>query len=204
MNKTTECMAYGLSVVTPDLIETRVSAGEAGVCVEPGDIKAFATAWMALGDDEERRRKLSRLARRRVTIELDWAPQARTYVGVWEQMLGATHPVPVDTEPTWPARERRLVAVTAIDPLGRADVDLRDPAPQGAERDSCLTGAWAGAAVAATGDVLVIDLVALERSQVTEGDVTGAAVADPLTPWPSQRNASAAGEASASAAGTPP
>ncbi len=207
MNKTMEYMAYGLPVLTFDLTETRVSAGEAGVYVEPGDIDAFAVAWMALLDDADRRRELSQLARRRVTTELDWAPQAATYVGVWEQVLGATRPVPADTERPWPARERRHVTVTATDHLGRPYVDLRDPTPPTAsQRDTRLAEVGGPAGGVGDGEALVIDLVALERSRAARGDGATVGVADELvatTPLPVQRNVSGVGDVGTSQAATP-
>ena len=157
MNKTMEYMAYGLPVVTSDLVETRVSAGEAGVYVEPGDVDAFAAAWLEVLDDHVRRRELSMLARRRVTTELDWAPQAERYVSVWEKVLGTTRPVPTTGGPSWPGVDRRRVQVRATDHLGRPYVDLRGTAP--ATEVVPLHPAAHRTAPA------LIDLVALEQAQ---------------------------------------
>ena len=52
MNKTMEYMAFGLPVVAFDLRETRVSAGDAAVYVEPNDEQQYAEAIVALLDDE--------------------------------------------------------------------------------------------------------------------------------------------------------
>jgi glycosyltransferase involved in cell wall biosynthesis len=88
MNKTMEYMAYALPVVTFDLKETRVSAGEAARYVTPGDLSGFAAAWDELLTDGGERERLGLLGRERVTRELDWAPQAERYVNVWERLLG--------------------------------------------------------------------------------------------------------------------
>jgi glycosyltransferase involved in cell wall biosynthesis len=79
MNKTMEYMAYALPSVSVDLVETRVSADDAGVLVPSGDIPAFADAIEALLDDPRRRAELGLAARRRVTEFLDWRPQAQAY-----------------------------------------------------------------------------------------------------------------------------
>ena len=92
MNKTMEYMAYALPVVTFDLKETRVSAGESARYVTPGDLSGFAAAWDELLADGDERVRLGLLGRDRVSRELDWTPQAERYVGVWERLLGPQLP----------------------------------------------------------------------------------------------------------------
>jgi glycosyltransferase involved in cell wall biosynthesis len=87
MNKTMEYMSYCLPIVSFDLIETRVSAGEAAIFLESGDLAGFAQAWVDLLDDPADRLRLGLLARQRVSAELDWAPQASAYLGVWRRLL---------------------------------------------------------------------------------------------------------------------
>jgi glycosyltransferase involved in cell wall biosynthesis len=89
MNKTMEYMAFELPVVAFDLHETRVSAGEAAVYAEPNDVGRYAKAIVDLLDDEERRREMGALARRRVVDELAWQHQRDAYVGVYRELLGA-------------------------------------------------------------------------------------------------------------------
>ncbi len=48
MNKTMEYMAFELPVVAFDLTETRVSAGDAAVYVEPNDVEKYARAIVEL------------------------------------------------------------------------------------------------------------------------------------------------------------
>ncbi len=55
MNKVVEYMAMGRPVVSFDLVEARVSAGEAAVYVPANDEQAFAAAIDELLDDPERR-----------------------------------------------------------------------------------------------------------------------------------------------------
>ncbi|SOD75219.1 glycosyl transferase family 1 [Jatrophihabitans sp. GAS493] len=51
MNKTMEYMAYCLPVISFDLVETRVSAGESAIYLPSGDLAGFAQAWELLLDD---------------------------------------------------------------------------------------------------------------------------------------------------------
>jgi glycosyltransferase involved in cell wall biosynthesis len=88
MNKTMEYMAFELPVVAFDLRETRVSADDAGVYVEPNDVHKYAAAIVALMDDEPRRAMLGKLGRARVEQELAWHHQARAYLGVYRRVTG--------------------------------------------------------------------------------------------------------------------
>ncbi|HEY8339085.1 MAG TPA: glycosyltransferase family 4 protein, partial [Egibacteraceae bacterium] len=87
MNKTLEYMAYALPVVSFDLRETRVSAGDAAVFVESPDVRAFAAAVSDLLDDPERRERLGRRGRARIEEALAWQHQSAAYVGVYERLL---------------------------------------------------------------------------------------------------------------------
>jgi glycosyltransferase involved in cell wall biosynthesis len=86
MNKTMEYMAYELPVVAFDLLETRVSAGEAGVYVRPNDVTEYALAIVSLLDDEPRRVKLGKTGRVRVEQELAWGHQEKAYLGVYANL----------------------------------------------------------------------------------------------------------------------
>jgi glycosyltransferase involved in cell wall biosynthesis len=88
MNKTMEYMAFGLPVIAFDLRETRVSAGDAAVYVQPNDEQEYAEAIVALLDDDARRTLMGKLARQRVERELAWSHQASAYLGVYERLLG--------------------------------------------------------------------------------------------------------------------
>ena len=87
MNKTMEYMVFGLPVVAFDLRETRVSAGDAAVYVQPNDERQYAEAIVALLDDEPRRALMGKLARERVEQELAWEHQKGAYLGVYERVL---------------------------------------------------------------------------------------------------------------------
>lgn len=87
MNKTMEYMAFELPVVAFDLHETRVSAAEAGVYVEPNDVKLYASAIVDLLDDESRRRSMGAIGRARIEGELAWTRQRDAYVSVYDALL---------------------------------------------------------------------------------------------------------------------
>ena len=118
MNKTMEYMAYALPSVSYDLVETRVSGGEAVLYVPSGDRTAFADAVERLLDDPELRLTMALSARERVTRELDWLPQSRAYVSVFDDLLNHHHDdPPASTKPS---------AAPAADGRGRRYVDLDD------------------------------------------------------------------------------
>jgi glycosyltransferase involved in cell wall biosynthesis len=88
MNKTMEYMAFELPVVAFDLAETRVSAADAAVYVEPNDVAKYGDAIVDLLDDEMRRRRMARLGRERVEQVLAWKHQQKAYLGVYDQLTG--------------------------------------------------------------------------------------------------------------------
>lgn len=87
MNKTMEYMAYALPCVAFDLVETRVSGGEAALFVDSGDVTGFADAVERLLDDPELRTDLGMRARERVATYLDWRPQAMAYVEAYRRLV---------------------------------------------------------------------------------------------------------------------
>lgn len=88
MNKTMEYMAYALPIVAFSLRETVVTGADCVVYAPPGDVDGFAAAVLALLDDPERRASLGAAARRRAESELDWRAQRRTYVSMYNELLG--------------------------------------------------------------------------------------------------------------------
>jgi glycosyltransferase involved in cell wall biosynthesis len=90
MNKTMEYMAFELPVVAFDLRETRVSAGDAAVYVEPNDIREYAKAIVDLMEDEALRAQLGKVGRVRIEDEFAWLYQERAYLRVYERMTGRT------------------------------------------------------------------------------------------------------------------
>jgi glycosyltransferase involved in cell wall biosynthesis len=98
MNKTMEYMAFGVPVVAYRLTETVVSAGECAVYVEPGDEAGFADALVALLDDPDRRAERGAAGRQRAERHLDWRPQARAYVSVFDGLFGLRRAGAAQTE----------------------------------------------------------------------------------------------------------
>jgi glycosyltransferase involved in cell wall biosynthesis len=91
MNKTMEYMAFELPVVAFDLVETRVSAGDAAVYVKPTgdaerDVRDYAQAIVDLIDDADERARMSKLGRARVEEELAWPHQERAYLSVYQRV----------------------------------------------------------------------------------------------------------------------
>lgn len=118
MNKTLEYMAYALPTVSFDLIETRVSGGDAVSYVRSGDISAFADEVERLLGDPDLRARMGKEARQRVTEHFDWRGQAQVYSGVFDLLSG--RPTAGDTEP--------VRTVSDLDDWGRRYVPLDDPA----------------------------------------------------------------------------
>jgi glycosyltransferase involved in cell wall biosynthesis len=99
MNKTMEYMSFELPVVAFDLKETRVSAADAAVYVQPTgnpeqDVRDYAQAIVDLIDNEEDRVRMSKLGRARVEEELAWPYQQQAYLGVYARVapLATTKP----------------------------------------------------------------------------------------------------------------
>jgi glycosyltransferase involved in cell wall biosynthesis len=72
MNKIMEYMYFGLPIVGFDLRETRISAADAAVLVEPNREEEMARAISRLLDDPLRRRNMGEFARARVETSLAW------------------------------------------------------------------------------------------------------------------------------------
>ncbi|WP_206436744.1 glycosyltransferase family 4 protein [Streptomyces sp. KPB2] len=72
MNKVLEYMAMGRPIVSFDLREARVSAGEAAVYAPANDEGAFATLVAQLLDDPERRARMGKIGEERINGQLAW------------------------------------------------------------------------------------------------------------------------------------
>jgi len=107
MNKTMEYMAFEVPVVAFDLRETRVSAGDAAVYVQPNDEREYAKAIVALIDDEPRRARMGKLGRARVEQNLAWCHQERSYLDVYAGLT--TGRSAVERTRTLDVRDRRML-----------------------------------------------------------------------------------------------
>lgn len=73
MNKVLEYMAMGRPIVSFDLREARVSAGDAAVYAPANDEAEFARLTAALLDDPDRRARMGKIGQERISGPLSWA-----------------------------------------------------------------------------------------------------------------------------------
>ncbi len=85
--KIMEYMSYSKPIVTFDLKETRFSAQDAAVYVEPNDEARFAEAIAQLMDAPELRRTMGEHGRRRVEGELQWSKVGENLVTAYRTLL---------------------------------------------------------------------------------------------------------------------
>jgi glycosyltransferase involved in cell wall biosynthesis len=85
--KIMEYMAYAKPIVTFDLKETRFSAGEAAIYVEPNKEAEFAEAIAQLMEQPELQKKMGAFGRRRVEDELQWARVGKNLLTAYETLL---------------------------------------------------------------------------------------------------------------------
>jgi glycosyltransferase involved in cell wall biosynthesis len=87
MNKIVEYMAMSRPIVSFDLREARVSAGDAAVYATPNDEREFAGLVSELLDDPERRERMGRLGRERVERSLSWATSRERLLAAYADVL---------------------------------------------------------------------------------------------------------------------
>jgi glycosyltransferase involved in cell wall biosynthesis len=87
MIKISEYMAMARPIVSFDLAESRVGAGDAALFAAPGDFAGFADLLSRLLDDPEQRRTLGDAGRRRAEEVLAWEHQERALLGAYERAL---------------------------------------------------------------------------------------------------------------------
>jgi glycosyltransferase involved in cell wall biosynthesis len=92
--KIMEYMAFGKPIVSFDLKETRVSAQDAALYVEPNDEMAFARAIAHLMDSPELRAKMGAFGRQRVEQHLQWSVVSKTLVEAYRS-LSASLDLPI-------------------------------------------------------------------------------------------------------------
>lgn len=85
--KVMEYMALGKPVVSFELQETRVSAGDAAVYVTPNDEAEFARAIASLMDDETLRAQMGAIGVRRVATTLSWSVTSANLVSAYRRLL---------------------------------------------------------------------------------------------------------------------
>lgn len=88
MNKVVEYMAMARPIVSFDLKEAHVSAGEAAVYVPDDDVVGFAKEIDRLLDDPERCAEMGARGRERVEKALSWDESRRRLVAFYDRLLG--------------------------------------------------------------------------------------------------------------------
>ena len=105
MTKIAEYMAMARPVVSYDLTESRISAGDAAVYAESDDVEGFAALIDDLLDDPERRSAMGAIGRERVERLLCWEHSERALTAAYARVLG---------EPSVAARNGRPEAGSAV------------------------------------------------------------------------------------------
>ena len=83
-------MSFGKPTVAFDLVEHRRSALEAAHYIEPNDVNKFATGVRELLEDEERRQRMARFAKKRFQEVLAWDLTEATLVRTYEELLNGS------------------------------------------------------------------------------------------------------------------
>lgn len=86
MNKILEYMSVGRPIAAFDLVESRVSAGEAAVFAKPDDVRDLADHILSLLADSERRASMGRFGRERIENELAWDHQKSYLLAAYEAL----------------------------------------------------------------------------------------------------------------------
>ena len=87
MNKIIEYMALARPIVSYDLHEARVSAGDAALYASANDTQAFAACIEKLLESPTRRAEMGRLGRRRVECQLSWKRSEEQLFAAYERAL---------------------------------------------------------------------------------------------------------------------
>jgi glycosyltransferase involved in cell wall biosynthesis len=87
MNKVVEYMALGRPLVSYELAEARVSAGEAALFATPNDIMDFARCIDQLLDSPEERARMGKAGRKRFEREISWVRSEEQLLAAYERAL---------------------------------------------------------------------------------------------------------------------
>ena len=86
--KVMEYMAFAKPIVTFDLKETRFSAQDAAIYVQPNNEAEFAKAIAQLMEQPELQKEMGAYGRRRIEHELQWAEVGKNLLTAYETLLG--------------------------------------------------------------------------------------------------------------------
>ncbi|MFD7687452.1 glycosyltransferase family 4 protein [Streptomyces sp. NPDC059781] len=107
MNKVLEYMAMGRPIVSFDLKEARVSAGDAAVYAPANDEAEFAKSIALLLDDPELRARMGRIGQERIGGELSWRNSQASLLAAYTAACRDRAPVPAGTRGRAGKRPRR-------------------------------------------------------------------------------------------------
>jgi glycosyltransferase involved in cell wall biosynthesis len=126
MNKVLEYMAVGLPVVSFELREARVSAGDAAVYVECNDTDAFAAATSALLDDPGERARRGWIGQRRVAGALSWDQSKVQLLASYAEAMGRpSEPVVAPAPATEPQPLQEPASVPRLPATAERDAPTR-------------------------------------------------------------------------------
>jgi glycosyltransferase involved in cell wall biosynthesis len=94
MNKVVEYMAMGRPLVSFELVESRVSAGESAVYAPANDESAFAAGIDELLRDPQQRQRMGELGRARVEQHLSWESSRRALTDFYARLFAAERVMP--------------------------------------------------------------------------------------------------------------
>ncbi|MFE7314697.1 glycosyltransferase family 4 protein [Streptomyces sp. NPDC057555] len=94
MNKVLEYMAMGRPIVSFDLREARVSAGDAAVYAPANDEAEFAGLIALLLDDPERRARMGKIGQVRISGQLSWRNSQAALLAAYSAACRGRTPVP--------------------------------------------------------------------------------------------------------------
>jgi glycosyltransferase involved in cell wall biosynthesis len=92
--KAMEYMGHGVPLVTFDVHETRLLAGESASYVEAGDAEGMAREIARLLDDPEERRRMGDVGRERIEQQFAWDRQEERYLEIFGNFLDGKRPSP--------------------------------------------------------------------------------------------------------------
>jgi glycosyltransferase involved in cell wall biosynthesis len=85
--KVMEYMALGKPTVSFNLKETRFTAREAAIYVQPNDVEEYARAILKLMDDEKLRGDLGAIGKKRIDDELNWSIVSKNLVMAYNNLF---------------------------------------------------------------------------------------------------------------------
>ncbi|MFJ8825923.1 glycosyltransferase family 4 protein [Streptomyces sp. NPDC102467] len=106
MNKVLEYMAMGRPIVSFDLREARVSAGDAAVYAAGDDEAAFAGLIALLLDDPEKRARMGKIGTERISGDLSWRNSQASLLAAYAAACRDRTPVPTGEQARARGRQR--------------------------------------------------------------------------------------------------